>query len=291
MRRKTFALIVAALLVGAAGPSAAQAHRIQVVVMGTSHFGATGDAHRSPLEDLFTDRRQSELADVRARLAAFGPDRVFVEHEPSRQAHWDSVTAAYRRGVLPTGNDLRNEIFQVGVRLAVETGIAGVTCVDYQLPDSDSPTYPRSASDAAYDAYLTATYNALSDTMATTNAPFFQLRHPPIGFQQDSLLRALPLRDYFLRLNSPEVLRSFDYAEFNYWALAYGEGDEHVGADFVVNYWLSRNAKIYQNILRHASLDDSRYLILIGSSHAQILKNWFASHPYFEVVELEDVLG
>jgi Family of unknown function (DUF5694) len=290
--RRTFVLTALLVLFGAAGPSVAQQpHRIQVVVMGTSHFGATSDTHQSLIDDLFSDRRQGELADVRARLAAFGPDRVFVEHEPSRQAHWDSVTAAYRQGVLPTGNDLRNEIFQIGVRLAVESGIAGVTCVDYQFPDTDSPAFPRAASEAAYDAYLTATYTALSDSMAKTNEAFFLLRHPPIDFQQDSLIRVLPLREYFLRLNRPEVLRSFDYADFNYWAFAYGEGEEYVGADFVVNYWLSRNAKIYQNILRHASLDDDRYLVLIGASHVQMLTNWFASHPYFEVVELEDVLG
>lgn len=286
------AILLLSLLSLAAGPVRAQPKRIQVAVLGTFHFGATTDTHAMAFADLFSEQRQGELADVRARLAAFGPTRVFVEHEPSRQAHWDSVSTAFHRGELPTGNSLRNEIFQIGVRLAEETGLPGVTCVDYQIPDPDEPGYaPRTASEAAYATYLSGTYEALSDSLGKTNESFFSLPRPATGFKADSLLRILPLRDYFVRLNSPDVVRAYGYENFNYWALAYGQGEEYVGADFVVNYWLSRNVKIYQNVLRHASPDDGRILVLIGSGHAQMLMDLFRSNPYFEVVEVSDVLG
>ena len=221
-----------------------------------------------------------------------GQARCSSENEPSQQARWDSVSTAFGRGELPTGNSLRNEIFQIGVRLAEETGLPGVTCVDYQTPDPDEPGYaPRTPSEAAYADYLGGTYEALSDSLGKTNEAFFSLRRPATGFKADSLLGVLPVREYFVRLNAPNVIRAYGYENFNYWALAYGQGEEYVGADFVVNFRVSRNVKIYQNILRNVSLDDDRILVLIGSGHVQMLSDLFRSNPYFEVVEVSDVLG
>ncbi len=103
--------------------------------MGTFHFGATGDKNRTSFDDEFSPKRQSEIDDVVGRLAKYNPDKIFVEQEPDEQAKWDKVYADYKNGVEPTGNNLKNEIFQIGVKPAKKTNNSrGVTCVDFQMP-------------------------------------------------------------------------------------------------------------------------------------------------------------
>ena len=281
-------LLVATTAQGQARPDSTG--RIQIALLGTFHFGASSDSNRTLVPDLLGPARQAELAGVRAALARWEPTRVFVEHEPSRQAHWDSLTAAYRAGSAPVGNDLRNEIFQIGVRLAVETGLRGVTCIDYQIPDPDAAGYaPRSASEADYAQFLVRAYGRL-DSLGKTNETFFYRRGSAAGPSRDAIA-GTTIGAYLRAMNEPAALRASDYAEFNYWALAAGTDEEHAGADFVANYWISRNVKIYQNLLRGAGPGGGRYLVVVGASHVQILTNWLLSHPAFEVVEARALLA
>jgi hypothetical protein len=265
--------------------------KIQIVLLGTFHFGATGDAKKTSFPDLFTDRRQHELDALLGKLAAFGPETIFVENEPSRQARWDSVYAAYRQGTEPTGTRRQNEIFQIGVKLARRLNLPRVTCIDYQTPDYEDSSYvPRSASEKLHIEYMRKLWSLPEEKIGKSNEKFFYLKNPNRWPNADSLLAASTLTEHYRYLNSPRKLQSNDYSEFNYWLLAEGQGEDYTGADKLANFWMLRNVKIYQNILRNSSLQDRRYLLLIGSSHVQMLKDWFKNHPYFEVVDVADVL-
>lgn len=52
----------------------------------------------------------------------------------------------------------------------------------------------------------------------------------------DSLLAASSLVDYYRFLNSPDKLKSVDYENFNYWLLANGRGDDHLGAEVLKQF-------------------------------------------------------
>lgn len=287
----TFSRLVLSGLLLAATSAFAQTKKIQIVLLGTFHFGQTTDAKKTTFPDLFTDRRQRELAPLRAKLEAFGPDQVFIENEPVRQARWDSVRAAYQRGTEPTGHTRDNEIFQIAVKLAARLPNARLTCIDYQMPDYDDSTYrARSQSEKLHFDYVRALWTIPEKEWSKENEAFFYLKNPIRLPKADSLLAASSLVDYYRFLNSPEKLKSADYENFNYWLLANGQGDDHLGADQLANLWMLRNLKIFQNILRKSSLNDRRYLLLIGSGHVQTLKDWFKNHPYFEVVEVSEVL-
>lgn len=292
-------ILVLAALVGSAQaqqaapvPPAApvpQAARTQIAVLGTFHFGASSDPNRTLLPDLLGERRQAEVADVRAALARWQPTQVFVENEPGRQAHWDSVATAARAGVPPTGRDLSNEIYQLGIGVALDAGLPGVTCFDYQIPDPDASDYaPRNASEADYARYMMSTYVRL-DSLGKTNEAFFYLPQPQAGPSRGAI-DTMSVGAYIRAMNAPDALRASDYGDLNVWALAAGEGDEHAGADFVANYWVSRNLKMLQNLLRRSHEHDGRYLVIVGASHVQILTNWLLSHPAFEVVEARSLL-
>src|SRR5947207_10766581 len=53
---------------------------IQVMVLGTYHFGNPGqDLHNMKVDSVLTPAKQAELADVAARLAKFKPTKIAVE--------------------------------------------------------------------------------------------------------------------------------------------------------------------------------------------------------------------
>lgn len=113
-------------------PGRRAAGATEVVLLGTSHFaGSATDETTSEVNDILSDRRQEELDGAAASLADWGPDRFFLECTPDDQARMDSLYTAYRSGDFrPTGAGKRNEIYQLGFRVADRSGLEGVGCVD-----------------------------------------------------------------------------------------------------------------------------------------------------------------
>ncbi len=263
--------------------------KIQIVLLGTFHFGATSDKNKQDF-DALTETRQAEIKLVDAALAKYNPDKIFVEHEPGEQAKWDKIYADYKRGTEPTGNNLRNEIFQIGIKTAkLNNKPAGVICVDYQVP-MDFEAALKSAKDDVERAYIkqVQTINDAPEPK-NTNEKFLFL---PFQASKDFKVLKLAdvnLRDYYLWLNSPEALLRNHYNNDHYLALALGEGGNYVGAEYET-IWYNRNLKILTNILRNASLADNRYLLIIGAAHVKTLRDFFEGNPYFEVVSVESIL-
>ena len=107
--------------------------RIKILLIGTWHFdaNATNDANKNDLTDMTSPKRQREIADVTQQLAAFRPDKFFVENTPARQARWDSLYRLMQQGKL-SDTASKNEIFQIGMKTARKAGLKqGVTCVDF----------------------------------------------------------------------------------------------------------------------------------------------------------------
>lgn len=105
---------------------------VEVVLLGTSHFaGSALDTHSSEIGDILSEARQEELRAIAGSVAEFDPDRVFLECDRSSQAGFDSLYRAYAAGEHdPTARGIRNEIQQLGFRMAKRGGTGGVTCAD-----------------------------------------------------------------------------------------------------------------------------------------------------------------
>jgi len=57
---------------------------VQVMVLDTYHFGNPGqDLHNMKPDNVLTPKKQTELADVAARLARFKPTKIAVEPLPN----------------------------------------------------------------------------------------------------------------------------------------------------------------------------------------------------------------
>ena len=110
---------------------AAESARTQVLLVGTYHFSNPGkDLNNVKAVDILAAARQQELAKVVASLARFAPTQVAVEW-PAQLVN--ERYAQFRAGQLPQS---RNEVVQLGFRLARERGLANVQGLDV---DGDFP--------------------------------------------------------------------------------------------------------------------------------------------------------
>ncbi len=106
----------------------------KIAILGTFHFGATSDYTAVQIDSLFSDRRQKELDDLVSKIKEFNPTKIMVEWEPETKDSLDYKLNEFlnNKFTLP-----QNEIYQIGFRLAKETGIKELFPVDYQLDLGD----------------------------------------------------------------------------------------------------------------------------------------------------------
>lgn len=65
-------------------PAVCAAGEVQVMLLGTYHFANPGkDVVKQDIDDVLQPKRQTELANVVARMALWKPDRVAVEPQPA----------------------------------------------------------------------------------------------------------------------------------------------------------------------------------------------------------------
>ncbi|GAB4025650.1 DUF5694 domain-containing protein [Spirosoma gilvum] len=263
------------LILWAVSASAQTTPKIKILLIGTFHFGPTGDKGKIAFDDLFSVKRQQELQQLTNQLARLKPDKIFVENEPDRQAHWDSLYAQYQSGKLDT-NSVSNEIFQVAMRTARKAGLPRVICVDHQQP-------------LPYDKLQAFDARTSKDSVALRKMAAYKLLSLSYPYpKKTKKLANSTLIDYLLYVNSPEA-GAGDRADFFVYAPSSGYDNDYTGVEFITS-WYDRNAKIFTNILRQAEPTDQFHIVLFGSTHMLSLRHYFQMHPYFDLIDLADVL-
>lgn len=265
--------IAAALLALAAAPSAAQQSptgfpaacepgEVQVMLLGVYHFQGSGnDAVQAPAEDVLTPRRQAELEDLAARLARWEPQQVAVEWPFSFA---DSTTAWYRRYASTGTSQSRNEVVQIGFRLARRLGHATVHSIDHQMPmgnDSIEALLARRPDLARRSDSLLALMQARADSARP--------HHEAMTIVQR--LREANTEQALHGGNSLGMFGSF---------LAAGEGG-NLGGPQLLARWYERNIIMAHNLTRVLAPGTRRVLVIVGSGHVPPLRNVFDESPDF----------
>lgn len=247
----------------------------KVLLLGTFHFAYPNlDDHKTDsadFVDVLAPERQKELAELAAIVQRFQPTRMYVES--FRQSFHDSLYGAYRSGKYAPG---RNEIFQIGYRVAGMMNLDKVYCVD--------------ASNFMHENYSRFTF---IDSM--WNAPksnperdtYWSRLYKKMYDLGDSLNKELTMLENFLLMAEPITQRRMHGA---YLAGGFNTKD-HSGPDGLAMWWYSRNLRIFNNILNTSPGDEDRIVVLFGNGHAPILRHCFEASPEFELVELKDLLG
>lgn len=254
--------------------------KVEAMVVGSDHLGQL--YNKQPESDVFSPKKQAELAKVRAQLARFRPDIILVEAEPKEQPQIDSLYALYQKGALrledlPFG---RGEQYQIGFALARQLGLPSPKGVNYFTSTSQSLLNSGTNIEA---------YTRDLRLLQTTSRP---LR---ASVQKDSL----SLYDYLALANQPELIGLLHRMQFNTPAqvmngsfaaggtntVDLGAVDtEYIGAHFITLFY-NRNLKIYSNILRaQRQTQARRVLLLFGLAHVGVLEELLAVNPDYEVV-------
>jgi hypothetical protein len=260
-------LLLAALVLccGSIAALAAEpkANPVEVMVVGVFHMSNPGhDLHNLKADDVLEPKRQGEIAALTDALARFKPTKVGVEWPA------DLVAERYKQYLAGTLPPSRNEVVQLGFRLAKTTG-SEVYSLD---ADGDFP-YERLKNFAE-----TRGFSSLLDEMNAT-----------IQRNVDEQARLLSQKGVSadLRFLNDSARLTSDNAFYRN-MLRIGLGDDQPGGDLTAS-WYHRNFLICANLLQLAKPED-RIVIFFGAGHAFLLRQCVTETPGFKLVEPNDYL-
>ena len=240
----------------------------EVMLVGVYHMHNPGaDDFNIPADDVLAERRQAEIAAVTARLAEWKPDVVMVEWTRDDAARLADLYRTYRGG---DGRESRNEIMQIGFRLADRLGHARVAPIDVSTPFVSEQQSNLEAQPGARLSKLREETQAYGQGVVA---------------RQTERLKALSIGDYLAYLNTPEALgENHDY----YWRhLIRMWQDENQGGAHTIANWYERNILISQNILREVEESDGkvrRVVVLFGYGHVPTLSQFVKDSPWLSLV-------
>jgi len=239
--------------------------RAEVLVLGVYHMANPGhDIFNTQADDVLAPKRQAEMAQLVEVLKRFRPTKVAVEADA-----WSKRVPEDYAAYLAGKHELtRNEIEQVGFRLAKEMGHKAVYPVD---ADGDFP-YQRLVNYAKGSGRSKELDALMGETGARVKA-------------QNEYLASHTVLETLLYMNDDERVAE-DVGSY-YRMAHFNEPGDWPGADLVSD-WFRRNMRIYANVVRLADSPDERVLVIFGSGHLGWLRRDFESDPDFRLRRLAE---
>jgi Family of unknown function (DUF5694) len=270
MKTKITLILLSILSIGSGIAQTTSNTKIKVILLGTFHFGATSDRNSTKFPDLFSEKRQAELDIIAQKLVAAGVDKFMLERAASKQNTLNEKYNLFKTGKLTDSISLRDEKVQIAFRTA-KINNAKLVATDYpqELPYDKIEKYEKKHKNDTVSIY-----------------PFFEMKYP--FMEKLKKLKESTMTEYYVQLNAPYYRQSIMY-DYLHYALGYGVGDDFIGESLTLS-WYDRNLKIFTNILRNIDpKTDKTIAILYGAAHTTAIRHFFEDHPYFELVELEEV--
>jgi hypothetical protein len=239
--------------------------RAEVLVLGVYHMANPGhDIFNTQADDVLAPKRQAEMAQLIEVLKRFRPTKVAVEAD----AFSDRIPKAYADYLAGKHELTRNEIEQVGFRLAKELGYKTVYAVD---ADGEFP-YPRLVNYAKASGRSKELDAIMGEFGAKVKA-------------QNEYLASHTVLETLLYMNADDKVALEDAL---YYRMAHlSEPGDWAGPDLVSD-WFRRNMRIFGNIVRLADSPNERVLVIYGSGHLGWLQHDFATDPNFVLRKLAE---
>lgn len=251
--------------------------KIKVLNIGSFHFAASSDANTVTFDE-HNLANQLAVREIAKLIARFKPTIVCLEFLPEDMT---GINQAYQAFLAkPEHLDTRyGELSMLGFDIARLSSVDKVYGIDnhlgynYSLGDfiENSPELENSVDRQTY--------------LQLTHQPFL---HNPRLAELEQRFEQLPLLEQLQLTNHPLML---DHSlNTNADKLFYvGIGDGFEGAEQASQFYL-RNMKIYTNLNRIPMNTDDRILILMGSAHTAMLREFINRSPKFAMVNTLDYL-
>jgi hypothetical protein len=260
-------LALAALALAAALPLAAETAppRAEVLVLGVYHMANPGhDVFNMQADDVLAPKRQAEIAQVIEALKRFHPTKIAVEADVYSQR----VPKQYADYVAGKYTLTRNEVDQIGYRLAKELGHAKIYPVD---ADGEFP-FQRLMNYAKGSGHQKDMEALMSEVGTMVKA-------------QNDYLASHTVLETLLYMNADAKVA--EDVGFYYREAQFGEPGDWAGADLVAD-WFRRNMRIYSNVTGLVDSPNERVLVIFGAGHLGWLQHDFASSPNLRLRKLAE---
>ena len=263
MKKVLLLLGLLAIPVAARSQSAA---RPEILILGTYHMANPGhDIHNMQADDVLSTKRQQDIAQLIEVLKRFHPTKIAIESDVTsqrlQQEYADYLAGKYKLS--------RNEIDQIGYRLARELGHKAVYPVDV---DGDFP-WQRVVN------YAKA--NGMSDKLDANNAGFGAI----VKEQGDFLAAHTVLETLQLMNSDARVARDMGL----YFSIVrYADPFEYAGPDLLAA-WYQRNIRIYRNIVALIDSPNEKILVIYGAGHLGWLRQNVTNDPSVQLRKLSDL--
>jgi hypothetical protein len=197
---------------------------------------------------VLVSKRQKEIEDFVSVLKKFRPTKIAIEarfgSEKIQKEYED-----YRAGKYAL---TRNEIDQIGYRLAKELGHTQIYPIDI------SGDFPFDKVEEFAKKH--GQEQSLQDTLAQV---------PKEIEKMSAILKSGTISDLFRHLNREEQIRSDN--QFYMSLVRYSGGGDYPGPDLLAA-WYQRNIRIFANLRSIISSPEDRVLVLYGSGHSYWLQ-------------------
>jgi hypothetical protein len=239
--------------------------RAEVLVLGVYHMSKPGhDSFNIHADDVLAPKRQAEIAQVIAALKKFHPTKIAVEGD----VYSDRIPKTYADYLAGKHELTRNEIEQIGFRLAKELGQKTVYPVDVggEFPEQRVVDYAKASGRSKELDALMGGIGAMVKA-------------------QDEYLASHTVLETLLYMNADDKIA--EDVGFYYREADIGEPGDWAGADLVSD-WFRRNMRIYSNVVRLADSPNERMLVIFGAGHLGWLQHDFASNPNLRLRKLAE---
>ena len=257
----SFTLALSAATPALAQPPSAEAPappaaRAEVLVLGVYHMANPGkDIFNMKADDVLAPKRQVEIAQLIEVLKRFRPTKVAVERDV-----WDDrIPKDYADYVGGKHELTRNEIEQVGFRLARELGHNTVYPVDAdgEFPWQRVIDYAKASGRSKELDAITGEIGAMVKA-------------------QDQYLASHTVLETLLYMNADGKVA--DDVGYYYREAHFGEPGDWAGADLVAD-WFRRNMRIFGNVTRLVDSPNERVLAIYGAGHLGWLRQIVSNDP------------
>ncbi|MFZ0796352.1 MAG: DUF5694 domain-containing protein [Terriglobales bacterium] len=264
--RKIF-LILGTLAISIASWAQSDA-RPEILVLGTYHMSNPGrDVYNIQADDILSPKRQQEITQLIEVLKRFHPTKIAIEADFGSQR----VEQQYSDYLAGKYTLSRNEIDQIGYRLAKELGHRAVYPVDEEgdFPMRRVVNYAKANGRAEKLDAITAGWGTMVK-------------------EEDDFLRSHTVLEMLEHMDSDSRVAK-DVALY-YGCVPYGDPYDYAGPDLLAA-WYQRNIRIYSNIVRLIESPNDRILVIYGAGHLGWLRQDIANDETVKLRKLADLTG
>lgn len=244
------------------------------MILGTYHMNNNNlDTYNVAADDVLSPKRQGEITQLIEKLVRFNPTKITLEAAYSDKDIWDSRYKKFVAGELKLGrNEIDQICFQLGKRLNHQT----IYPIDYRMFMSglryDEVESPKSKPSPSPSHESNNSKSASSQPLSA----------------EDTLLRKSTIVEFLRYLNNEEKIQA-GHSSYMQMLLPSDNPAIYEGADRVTN-WYKRNLRMFANINRITEFPNDRVLLIVGSGHLKILRDFAIDSPQFCLVEADSYL-